>query len=79
MQLQPGETRECSNCHKTILGPGGWGINPTVVCHCSDPRPIAPAQHGCICPPKSEETCKGLMCPRRANGNLGGFGGALVR
>lgn len=23
------------------------------------------ASHGCICPPKSEETCKGPMCPRR--------------
>lgn len=27
--------------------------------------PAAPAK-GCLCPPGSEATCKGLMCPRRA-------------
>lgn len=27
--------------------------------------PAAPAK-GCICPPGSEATCKGLTCPRRA-------------
>ena len=24
--------------------------------------------HGCICPPTSEKTCKGPMCPRRPIG-----------
>jgi len=26
-------------------------------------EPLPPL--GCICPPKSEQTCKGLQCPRR--------------
>jgi hypothetical protein len=29
----------------------------------------APAPHGCICPPGSEKTCQGLLCPRRAIGS----------
>lgn len=31
-------------------------------------RRTTPAAHarGCICPPGSEATCKGLTCPRRA-------------
>ena len=74
MQLQHGESRECGNCHKLVLGPGSWGINPTMVCYCSDPRPLAPVQsHGCICPPGSEKTCQGLMCPRRAINGAGGL------
>lgn len=28
-------------------------------------NPVIVHQHGCICPPKSEETCQGLSCPRR--------------
>jgi hypothetical protein len=68
MQLQHGESRKCDNCHKLILGPGGWGINPSAVCHCNDPMAVAPTQQGCICPPRSEETCKALMCPRRGMG-----------
>ncbi len=66
MQLQQGESRTCANCHKLILGPGGWGINPTAVCSCGNPQPITPTQQGCICPPGSETTCQGMMCPRRA-------------
>lgn len=26
---------------------------------------LIPVQRGCICPPKSEETCSGFACPRR--------------
>lgn len=25
----------------------------------------APQPHGCICPPTSEKTCQGMLCPRR--------------
>lgn len=29
------------------------------------PTFLPPQQHGCICPPRSEETCQGPLCPRR--------------
>jgi len=27
--------------------------------------------HGCVCPPTSEQTCKGPLCPRRSIGAAG--------
>jgi hypothetical protein len=29
-------------------------------------HPVPPSPHGCVCPPGSEATCKGALCPRRA-------------
>lgn len=77
MNLQPGESRTCGNCGKSILGPGAWGISPNAVCGCCvhDQRPLVPTQsHGCICPPGSEATCKGLTCPRRGGSMQGSAG-----
>jgi hypothetical protein len=28
--------------------------------------PIISAPQGCICPPESEKTCRGPLCPRRS-------------
>lgn len=28
--------------------------------------PLAPTNHGCICPAGAEKTCRGAMCPRKA-------------
>lgn len=78
MNLKHGETATCGNCGKVILGPGPWAIDPWAVCHCCehDRRPLSagPSQHGCICPPGSEQTCRGLQCPRRPpDGYLQGY------
>jgi hypothetical protein len=32
-------------------------------------RPNSP--HGCICPPTSEQTCEGPLCPRKRTGEQG--------
>lgn len=69
--LKQGETATCRKCGKVILGPGGWGISPNAVCGCSDPERVSSVPQGCICPPGSETTCKGLMCPRRPTHGLG--------
>lgn len=29
------------------------------------PTPMMMQAHGCICPPGSEKTCQGPLCPRR--------------
>jgi hypothetical protein len=36
-----------------------------------------PSPHGCVCPPTSEQTCKGPLCPRRSIG-VGGFSPATT-
>lgn len=73
MMLGPGESAACGTCGKLILGPGSWGISGNAVCVCCvhDRRPIRSAQsYGCICPAGAEQTCAGLMCPRRGLPNM---------
>lgn len=50
----------CPLCHPQLFGPAYSG--PLV-------------QQGCICPPGSEATCRGPMCPRRPIGSPTASGG----
>lgn len=45
--------------------PDSVPVYPAAVPTIRYPAPAA-APHGCICPPTSEQTCQGPMCPRRA-------------
>jgi hypothetical protein len=45
---------QCPICHPQVTLP--W----------PPPYHAAPVQQGCICPPTSEQTCQGPMCPRKS-------------
>lgn len=43
-----GEAWTCGDCSLLVLGPGGWGIDRAVVCHCKNPQPIRPKSMSAI-------------------------------
>lgn len=43
-----------------------WPMQPM------QPMFMPPTPMGCICPPTSEQTCKGALCPRRGSGSAFG-------
>lgn len=46
-----------------------YGCQRTAPCtptpYISTPIISVPSPHGCICPPESEKTCRGPLCPRQ--------------
>jgi hypothetical protein len=45
--------------------PSGWLSPMTPMSPMSPMTPMFPLSHGCICPPTSEQTCRGDHCPRQ--------------
>lgn len=45
MNCRPGhgEAWPCATCGRLVLGGGSWGIAPTAVCGCFEPKPVAPS------------------------------------
>lgn len=57
----------CSACGGAIMLPGTSCGYAGPVCHCWNDnhfRPPANVSRGCVCPPGSEMTCRGVGCPR---------------
>ena len=58
----------CPHCGGAILGPGPHGYGGQI-CQCWNDNHFRPPVNsspvrGCVCPPGSEMTCRGVGCPR---------------